>query len=118
MTKSIKIVQSPFSPSLEVVDDIVISLHAPYSDKNITIQVNPNIQHYQEKADTKNVQVRQVMVSTPTDQTQTLEFDLKNNKKKQVHIEESTYEIELMNIGKENIQGQDFLFYEFNVSRG
>lgn len=102
MIKAIKIVQSPFNPSLEVVEDIVINLHVPYSDTNVSIQVNPNIQEYQENANTKDAQVRQVMVTTPTDET----------------IAGSDYEIELTNIGKENIQGQDFPFFEFNVSKG
>jgi hypothetical protein len=118
MNKSIKIVQSPFNLNLEVVEDIVIKLHVPYSNKSVTIQVNPNIQDYQEKADTKNAQVRQVIMTTPTDQTRTLSFDLENNKKHRITIEDFDYEIELIKIGKENIQGQDFPYYEFNVSKG
>jgi hypothetical protein len=118
MSQLIKIVQSPFNPPSEVVEDIIIQLHVPYSDENVTVQVNPNTQDYQENADIKNVQVRQLMMTTPTDQTKELSFDFDNNRKHSINIEGSDYEIELMNIGKENIQGQDFLFYEFNVSKG
>lgn len=118
MSKIIKIVQSPYNPALEVVEDIVIQLHVPYSDKSVTIQVNPNIQDYQEKADTENVQVRQVIETIPTDQTKVLSFDFDNNKKHSINIEGCDYKIELMNIGKENIQDQDFPFYEFDVSTG
>lgn len=57
-------------------------------------------------------------MTTPTDQTKVLSFDFDSNKKHKINIEECDYEIELMNIGKEKIQGQDFLFYEFNVSKG
>ncbi len=89
MTKSIEITQSPFNPSLEVVDDIVVKLHGPYSDKSVTVQINPNIQEYQENADTENAQVRQLMVTTPTDQKKTLELDLKKKKKKKFSIEGS-----------------------------
>ena len=117
MGKLVKIMQSPSNPSLEVVEDVVIKLHVPYSDTNVTIQVNPNIQDYQENADTENVQVRQVMLTTPTDQTKTLSLDFNGNKRKSFGIEGSNYEIELMNIGKENIKGRDFLFYEFDVSK-
>lgn len=113
MSKSIRIVRSPFDSTLEVVEDIVIKLYVPYSDKSVTVQVNPNIQHYQENADTENVQVRQVATTTPTDQTKELPFDFGNNKKHSINIEGCDYEIELMNIGKENIQGQDCQFYEF-----
>lgn len=117
MSKLVKIVQSPFNPPLEVVEDIVIILHAPYSDNNVTVQVNPNIVEYQEKADKENAQIRQVMMTTPTDETKELQFDFSENKKHNINIAGSDYEIELMNIGKENIQGQDFPFFEFNVSK-
>lgn len=117
MSKLIKIVQSPFTPALEVAEDLVIKLHVPYSDSSVTIQVNPNIQDYQENADTERAKVRQVIVTTPTDQTKVLSFDFANNKKHKINIEGCDYEIELMNIGKENIQNQDFPFYEFNVSK-
>lgn len=117
MSRLIKIVQSPFNPALEVAEDIVIKLHVPYSDTSVTIQVNPNIQDYREKADTGHAQIRQVMRTIPTDQTRVLTFDLVNNKKHKINIEGCDYEIELTKIGKENIQGQNFPFYEFNVSK-
>lgn len=117
MSRLIKIVQSPFNPALEVVEDIVIKLHVPYSDTSVTVQVNPNIQDYQEKADTEHAEIRQVIKTIPTDQTRVLSFDLVNNKKHKINIEGCDYEIELMSIGRENIQNQDFPFYEFNVSK-
>ncbi len=118
MTKSIKITQSPFNPSLEIVDDVVVKLHVPYSDKSVTIQINPNIQEYQENAGTENAQVHQLIETTLTDQTKTFKLDLQNNKKKKFSIGGGNYEIELTTIGKEKIQDQDFLYYEFNVSKG
>ena len=118
MNKLIKIVQSPFNPALEVVEDIVIKLHFPYSESSVTVQINPNTQHYKENADTENAKVRQVMMSTTTDQTKTLTFDIEKNRKQNINIEDSNYEIELMNIGKENIEDKEYLFYEFNVTKG
>jgi hypothetical protein len=117
MSELIKIIQSPFKPALEVVEDIVIILHSPYSDSNVTVQVNPNIQDYQDNADTEHSKVRQVIMTTPTDQTRRLFFDFGNNKTHRINLEGCDYEIELMNIGRENIQNQDFLFYEFNVTK-
>ena len=55
MNKKIKIVLSPFNPPLEVVDKIVVQIHAPYSDRNVTIQVCPNIQEYTENADAEGI---------------------------------------------------------------
>jgi len=74
MAKNVKLTLSPFTPSLEVVDKMVMKVHAPYSEQSVTIQFNPNIQDYKEKADQPGAQVRQVMFSTSTDQTQTLSF--------------------------------------------
>jgi len=116
MNKLIKIVQSPHNPPVEYIAGIVIQLFVPYSEKIVTIQVNPNIQEYQENADTKDAKVRQVMLFKPTEQTKTFSFDIRTNRKHSYKTEKSEYEIELMNIGKEKIEGQDFLYYEFNVS--
>jgi hypothetical protein len=118
MNKKIKIVSSPFNPPLEVIDKIVVKLHVPYSDQSVTIQVCPNVQEYIENADTKAAAIRQVTITTPTDQTTTLSFDIEKNRTKSVAAEGTEYEIELLNIGKEEVQGQQFRSFEFNVSWG
>ena len=118
MDKLVKILISPFAPSLEVVGDIVIKAHVPYSDSLITVQISPNIQEYIENADTDGVKIRQFSISTPTDQTSTLTFDFEENRKHVVKSEESEYTIELMSIGKEPIQGQDFRCFELRVTQG
>ena len=117
MKKLVRIVQSPFAPNLEVVDNLVIKLHVPYSEKEVTVQVNPNIQEYQEKADRPGVEVRQLMVTTSTDETQVIRFDLADNKKRVVTLGKETYEIELIEIGRQNMEGQDFLYFEFGVAK-
>lgn len=118
MNKIIKVVASPFTPSLEVADKIVVKIHVPYSERNVTIQICPNVQEYVESADTSAAQIRQVSITTPNDQTTTLSFDLNGNKKKSVTAEGTEYEIELLGIGKEEIQGHLFPCFEFNVSWG
>ena len=117
MSKLIRIVRSPLTPAFEVVEDIVIQIHAPYSDENVTVHVSPNIQDYQEGVDTEYIQVRRVVLTTKTDQTQELSFDFANNRKHSVNIESCTYEIELMNIGRETIQDKNYPFFEFIVSK-
>lgn len=116
MTKRIRIVQSPFNPPLEVVDDIVINLHIPYSESQVTIQVNPNIRDYQENAEATHVQIRPVIESTPSDQTKVVSLDLGKNKKKRIEIKNKNYDIELVSIGKKKIQDENFAFFEFDVS--
>ena len=117
MAKLVRVSNSPFTSNLEVIDKLVIKLRSPYSEKDVTIQLNPNIQDYQEKADQPGIKVRQVMQTTPTDQTQIIKFDFGDNKVKVVQAESEKYQIELMQIGKENVQGQDFPFFEFSVSK-
>lgn len=116
MQRLVKLVSSPFSPNLEVIDKMVMKIHAPYSEESVTIQFNPNIQDYKEQADKPGMQVRQFMFSTPTNQTRTLRFDFKNNNVHDVTVENTKYKVKLMSIGKESIQGQNFPYFEFFVT--
>ena len=117
MSKLIRIICSPFHPPLEVAEDLVIQLHVPYSADSVTVMVNPNLQHYQEKADADFVKVRQLIVTTPSEQTKFLSFDFGSRRKQSFNMEGHNYEIELMGIDKTNIQNQDFLYFEFNVTK-
>ena len=116
MEKLVKITLSPFSPNIEVVEKMVMKAHVPYSDESITMQFNPNIQHYKEQQDQKDIKVRQVIVTTSTSQTKTIPFDFKTNNVHDVTIENTKYNVKLMNIGRELIQGQKFLYFEFFVT--
>ncbi len=113
MEKLVKLISSPFSPNLEVVDKMVMKVHAPYSEESVTIRFNPNIQDYKDKP---GMPVRQFMFSTPTDQTRTLLFDFKKNNVHDVTVENTKYKVKLMTIGKESIQGQNFPYFEFFVT--
>ena len=118
MMQHVKLTLSPFTSNIETAGDIILSIHVPYSESSVTVQVNPNIHEYQENADSEDVNVRQVMVSTSTDQTRKLSFDFKQNRKQTVEINGHTYTIELLNIGKEQIEGQEFFVFEFQVADG
>lgn len=117
MAEIVRISNSPYIPNLEVVYNLVIKLHVPYSEKEVTVMFNPNIQDYQKKSDKSGVEVSQYMLTTPTDQTQKIKFDLESNKIKVVQVENEKYQIELMKIGKEQLQGKDFPFFEFSISK-
>ena len=116
MTKRISIVQSPFNPPLEAVDDIVLNLFKPCSTKQVTIQVNPNTEHYPEDAGAEHLQVREVIVPRPTDQTKVVLLDFGVNKKKRFEMENKSYDIELVSIGNKKIQNENFPVFEFDVS--
>ncbi len=108
----IKIIHSPFQPSMEVAGDLVVKLHAPYSDKTVTVQINPNTVEYKESP-AKNV--RQFSLSTETSDTRTLEFDFFKNKIRKLELNNKKYEIELIDIGKVKLDGQDFPTFQFKV---
>ena len=101
---------------MKTVENLTINLFVPYSDSFVTIQVNPNIQDYVENADSGHMKVRQVMVTVESEDTQTLRFDFADNNVHQICVENKNYEIKLMQIGGENLQGQNFPFFEFLIS--
>ena len=118
MQKLIKLSVSRFEPSVETVENLTIKIFVPYSDSFVTVQINPNIQDYVENADSDQMKVRQVMVTGESEDTQTLRFDFADNNIHQISVENKKYEVKLMRIGKENLQGQDFPFFEFLISVG
>lgn len=112
MEKLIRISTRPNNPSLEVVGDIVLNLFFPYSAEEVTIQINPNITEYKERP-TKDIS--QFKVTKPTDETQTIKFDFKENNIRTITDRGKKYQIKLMNIGKETFEGQAFSYFEFFV---
>jgi hypothetical protein len=117
MQKLIKISMYPLSPSIEPIDNMVMKVSGPYSENGVTIQFNPNIVHYQEKQDSDNIKIRQMTVTRPTADTKVLPFDFRKNNIHKVQIENNTFEIKLMTIGKELFEGQNFLYFEFFVTK-
>ena len=110
---NVKITNSPFHSNLEVAGDLVFKLHVPYSDKDVTVKLNPNLVEYKEKISSN---LRQYAKSLDTKDTITLMFDFQKNNVKNIAFEDKNYEIKLMNIGKMSEQGQDFPTFEFMVT--
>lgn len=77
--------------------------------------MNPNVQDYKENQDQPGIEIRQVMVATNIEQTKTLKFDFKKNNTHEIEIDDKKYEIKLMQIGREKLQGQNFSYFEFFV---
>jgi hypothetical protein len=65
--------------------------------------------------DKPGIQVRQLMVTTISKDTQRVFFDFKENSAHEVVVGDRKYDIRLLQIGRETIQGQDFPFFEFLV---
>jgi hypothetical protein len=110
---NVKIIQSPFHPNLEVAGDLIIKLHVPCSENNVTVKINPNLVDYKEKV-SDNMQ--QFSVDIDTKETKTLTFDLQKNNVHKISVEDKNYEIKLMNIEKILEQGQEFLSFKFLIT--
>jgi len=112
---NIKIINSPSNSNLEVAaaGNLVVKLHSPYSDSNVTVKINPNLIEYEDKIGNN---VRQYAVSVNMEDTKTLMFDFKKNNIHKINLKNKNYEIKLMNIGKISEQGQDFRTFEFMIT--
>lgn len=109
----ITLVCSPFQPALEIAGNLPIKLHVPYSDKDVTIRIGADIVDYKEAP---QANMRQVMASRSTGDTQTLSFDFFKNKIQKINFDNKKYEIELIDIGKKNEKGQDFPSFAFKIT--
>ena len=118
MEKLMKLIVSPFEPNVKTVEDLAICIFVPCSDDFVTIKINPNIEHYAEKADTPQMKVRQVVLANDTEDTKTLRFDFADNNIHKISVDDKNYEIRLMSIGKEHQQGYAFPCFEFLISAG
>lgn len=118
LVKTVKLVGSPFAPSLEIAGNLAIKLHMPYGKDMVTIKINPNITHYEDKpkAESPHIKIRQTAVYQDTDETQTIVLDFKKNNVQKVTMGNKSFEIKLLNIGKRKIKGQDFPEFEFLVT--
>jgi hypothetical protein len=112
----VKICMSPYSPNLQVYEDIVIKVHVPYSDDSVTIKVSPNVQHYQSDQDTADTQIRHVLATSDTDETVTVEFDLTANPTRTVAVAGRQYEMKLTAVEKKSLHGQNFPCFKFDVT--
>ena len=116
LIQTVKMVLSPFNPSIEVVGSMLLEVHPPYDSKSLLLVINPNIIEYQDKPQSDpGIEIRQVMVSQDTDETQRLEFHLDSANEKIIDFRRGRYKIKLLNIGKESLQGQDFPYFEFFI---
>ena len=110
--RNVKIILSPFASPLEAVDDLVVSVTAPYSKDSVTVVINPGVEEYCENSDQPGVQVRQFMATVATEETVTLSLDWSNSEG-EFAVRGRNYRIKLMHIGEETIEGHSGLFLSF-----
>ena len=82
----------------------------------VPILINPNLTDYTEKGGNKDVQISQLTVNHHTKDTKIVELNFSDKNIQTIDNGDKKIDIKLMNIGTENLQGQDFMFFEIFVS--
>ncbi len=57
-----------------------------------------------------------MIVTEDTEHTSTIQLDLRGDSEQSIEIDGKVYKIKLVNIGKEEINGQDFPFFELKIT--
>src|SRR4051812_41803065 len=99
-TEIIKVHLSPFHANIAAFGKLSFQVRPPYNEREVTIQVNPNLLDYQENRDQESIKVRHAAVTTPTGQSRTLSFSLDDNAVQCVRLDDTDYRIRLLRIGK------------------
>ena len=116
MQRTVRIVQAPNSPEMEVIGNMVMMIHVPYSEDDVTMLFNPYVREYEASADKPGVKVRQVMFVQHTKDTITAKFDFANHNEHLIGVSGTEYKVKLLAIGTERFEEQDFPAYDFLVS--
>ncbi|MEO5376897.1 MAG: hypothetical protein H7832_03815 [Magnetococcus sp. DMHC-6] len=92
----------PEAPSIGCVEGLSIKLSEPYSDREVTVKINPfDDDHPADMKDTKS--------------TKTLKFDFDKSNTKKIKLSHNSYTVKLMNISNKTWEGQDYPYFEFLV---
>jgi|GEM_PF-2775306 len=115
MERTVRIVQAPNNPGLEVVGDMAMKVVTPFSKDAVTIMFSPDVRHYTESADKTGMQVRQVFVMQHTDDTIKKTFDFAKHSCQTVSVSGVKYQVTLLRVDHERFDNLDFPVYEFLV---
>ncbi len=116
MSTIVKITQSPFTTSVVKAEGLQINLYVPYSKTSVTIQIGSDISPVSVSTQ-GDIQIANPVVIVSTPNTKTLSFDINGQKTHTICVKSKSFRIDLLNIGIENIGGQDFYCYEFAVDK-
>lgn len=116
MKKTIRLHASPFHPPIETAFNLTLTLTAPYSSKEVTLIINGNTTDYQESIKGQGFEAAQITVTEGTPESIMFTFDLNQTKGYGLKMGGELYEILLLNIDKQLEQGQEFLFFDFEIN--
>jgi hypothetical protein len=115
MSSLVKICLSPFEPNVATSEGLTISVLPPYSETDVTVNINPNIVNYIEGKTTGKVQLAQMTEQHSTDETFTISLDVRNHPEQRFAYGGNIYNIKFMGTTKEPHEGQDFLSFSFYI---
>lgn len=115
MQKSFSICLSPYDSPIEVIDNLVVSISAPYTENSVAVVINPNIIDYEEKKSDPNLNIAQMMVMKDTDETIKTMLNLAGHPEQRFSYGGSNYNLKFLSTSKINKEGQDFLSFNFNL---
>ena len=104
----IRLHMSPMHQPLDTLENLVLKVSTPLGSDHVTLQIAPNIIGYAEQRDHPGTIVKQEVVTIPTDETRSLRFDINGVRKHVVQVQHKGFSIELMQIGTERHENQDF----------
>ncbi|MCX6154087.1 MAG: hypothetical protein NT007_08005 [Candidatus Kapabacteria bacterium] len=119
--KQVTISNNPFQPKFEVVGNLIVKLHVPYSERDVNIMINPNISEYIEKKNEVDVKIHHFSITINNERSSILYFNLDgNNENKHTFVNDDRsiweqYNFKLLDIRKKRIQGQDFPIFIFQI---
>ncbi len=116
MSKLIKLVNSPFTPPIESALGLTFHFTAPYDKTFVTLLISPNVTDYKENDDQPGINIRQVVFSQHTPETQTFRFDFGGNNTHTIKNDGKLVSVKLMTIGTEKMEGHEFISCELFVS--
>ncbi len=116
MQKTVRIVNSPVSPAIEVVGDMVMSVGAPGSKDDVAMVFNPCLIGYNQAADIPGIKLRQLKVIQETADTVKAKFDFRAHNEQIISISGVPYTVRLLCIDSELYDGQKFPAFEFAVT--
>jgi hypothetical protein len=115
MSSLVKICLCPFEPNVAVSEGLTISVLPPYSETDVTVNINPNIVNYIEENTIGNAQFAQTTEQHSTDETATIRLDIQNHPEEQFAYGGNFYNIKFMGTTKESHEGQDFPSFSFYI---
>jgi len=115
MSSQVSICLCPFEPNIATAEDLVLSVSAPYSEKQVTLTINPNITGYIKGKSEGGLHIAQLIESRSTDETVTVKLDVQQHPEQLFAYGGKLHSVRFMGTIKKSYEVQEFLCFNFFV---